>query len=67
VDAYLELAKLFAQNSSSRRAHSARPDAPIQPYVPQRRRIRRIAFWPRPRGVARPRRAPARIECAPSS
>jgi hypothetical protein len=66
MNAYLELAKLVSQGWLSR-AYSARPDAPVQPYAPRRRLIRRVALRPRARWVGQPRRAPTRIECAPSA
>jgi hypothetical protein len=37
---YVELAKLHSEESLSRYAYSARPDAPVLPCVPRRRRTR---------------------------
>ena len=40
MNPYLELAKLYSQSSSDL-AYSARPKAPVRPYVRRRRLIRR--------------------------
>jgi hypothetical protein len=50
MNPYLELAKLYSQKSSNDLAFSARPDAPVRPYVRRRRSIRRAPSLTRWRG-----------------
>ena len=45
MDAFFVLADAHAQNSQNDLAFSARPNAPVLPYVAPRRRIRRLATW----------------------
>ena len=45
MNVYVELAKLHSEESLSRYAYSARPDAPVQPCVPRRRRRSRVWRW----------------------
>jgi hypothetical protein len=40
---FMVLGELAASNWAARVAHSALPDAPVQPYVPRRHRLRRLA------------------------
>ena len=62
------LADLYAQGALHRTAYSALPDAPVQPYVEPRRRLRRVLAAL----SSTPRRLPSlpitrrHAECSPS-
>ena len=68
LSGYGALAHLYAQGALHRTAFSALPDAPVQPYVEPRRRLRRALAAL----AGAPRRVPAlaitgrRAECSPS-
>jgi hypothetical protein len=62
------LADLYAQGALQRTVYSALPDAPVQPYVEPRRRVRRVLVAL----ASLPRRLPSlpitrrHAECSPS-
>ena len=62
------LADLYAQGALHRTAYSALPDAPVQPYVEPRRRVRRAltALWSAPRRLPSLPIARRHPECSPS-
>jgi hypothetical protein len=68
MDAYFVLAESHAKSTPRDVAFSARPDAPVLPYVAPRRPVRRFVGWLRggSHGLHRPTAArPARQARAP--
>ncbi len=51
MDPYAVLANQYAKSATRDLGHSALPNAPVQPYVDRRRRVRRAVAWFRTRKV----------------